>query len=99
MSDEASLSYEDPPLRGAYDWSAIAVDLEKHPMKWAKVFDLDRQSLAVAIRVRGITALHPDKGFEVRTRNNTKPEDGPRTCSMWLRYNPERDTRIQGKVT
>jgi len=90
--DETALSWEDPPLRTRYDWNAIAAELTKRPGEWAKVFENDRKSLAVAIRVSGISALLPANGFEVRTRNNTK--DTPPLCTMYLRYNPALDQRV-----
>lgn len=81
---------EPPPVREQrYDWEKIAAKLRKNPGEWAEIFQNDVTSLATAIRIRGIKALHPDKGFEVRTTNNKK--GSPRTCDLWLRYNPERD--------
>lgn len=98
MSTTPSLSWEEPADRGAYDWAGIASQLEARPMEWAKVFDRDRQSLAVAIRVRGITALWPEKGFEVRTRNNVRRDVPVPVCTMYLRYNPTLDTRVSASV-
>lgn len=98
MSDKPLLSWEDPAERGAYDWAGIAAQLESRPMTWAKVFDRDRQSLAVAIRVHGITALWPEKGFEVRTRNNTSRDLGTPMCTLYLRYNPDLDTRVSASA-
>jgi len=92
VADKAKpdVTWEDPPVRPTqYDWTAIAAELRKKPGQWAKIFDEDRASLATAIRIKGIKALHPDKGFEVTTTNNVRSQ--PRTCTMYLRYNPEKD--------
>lgn len=87
---KAEVTWEEPPSgRRRYDWSAIAQQLRERPGQWAKIFDHDRSSLATAIRIKGIHALLPEKGFEVRTANNTR--DTPRTCTLYLRYNPEKD--------
>lgn len=89
---ESELTWENPPpKRNKYDWAVIAEQLRDRPGEWAKIFDRDRSSLATAIRIKGIKALHPDKGFEVRTANNTR--ETPRTCTMYLRYNPEKDVK------
>lgn len=87
----APLKFEDPPPRQdrRYDWASIATQLRIKPGQWAKVFDNDRASLATAIRIDGIKALRADKGFVVRTTNNTR--EYPRTCSMYLKYEPELD--------
>ena len=82
------MTWENPPVRQRYDWQAIAEQLKSRPMEWANVFDEDRTSLATAIRNKGIKALNPDDGFEVKTSNNVRGV--PRTCTMYLRYNPEK---------
>jgi hypothetical protein len=91
-----TVEFEEPPPRRTqrYDWDAIAKQLRRKPMRWAKVFDKDKTSIATAIRIDGIKALRADKGFEVTTSNNDRgnpEEDIPRTCTMYLRYNPEKD--------
>ena len=87
---KADVTWENPPPgRQRYDWAAIAEQLRERPLQWAKIFDQDRASLATAIRINGIQALLPEKGYEVRTANNTR--ETPRTCTMYLRYNPEKD--------
>lgn len=78
-----------PPRPQRYDWDAIAKKLRRRPEKWAKVFERDRTSLTVALRAGSIKALHPDKGFEVRTSNTTR--EPPRTCTLHMRYVPEKD--------
>lgn len=93
---DTPLTFENPPpLRGSrYDWDAIAAGLRKKPNKWAKVFDNDRYSLATSIKINGINALLPRKGFVVSTRNNHHVEiDGKqvRICSLYLKYDPSKD--------
>jgi hypothetical protein len=84
-----------PPRSKRYNWDAIAAQLRERPLEWAKVFDRDRTSLATAIRIDGIKALLPSKGFEVRTTNNVRltQEDGKelRLCTLYLRYVPSKD--------
>jgi hypothetical protein len=90
VDEEPEVTWEDPPAgRKRYNWTRIAEQLREHPGEWAKIFDNDRSSLATAIRIRGIKAVSPEKGFEVRTANNTRGK--PRLCTMYLRYNPDKD--------
>lgn len=90
---KAEVVWEDPPPgRGRYDWQAIADQLRERPGQWAKIFEQDRASLATAIRIRGVHALLPEKGFEVKTANNKRST--PRLCDLYLRYNPERDESV-----
>jgi hypothetical protein len=77
---------EPPPRRSTYDWAAIADELRSRPNDWALIFKGDRTSLVNALRQGGITALHPDLGFEIRTTNNTREQ--PRICDLYLRFNP-----------
>jgi hypothetical protein len=85
---KAPVSWEEPPSNESrYDWDAIATQLRQRPGEWAKIFEHDRTSLATAIRINGIKAL-PASEFEVRTRNNKRGE--VRTCTMYLRYNPNK---------
>lgn len=82
--------WEDPPPKPeTYDWKAIADGLRANPMRWRKVFDADRSTIPNAIRQGKIPALH-DTGFEVRTSNNTRGSVGPRVCTMFLRFNPDK---------
>lgn len=96
MSDESepitSVKFTEPPppRRQRYDWDKIATKLRRKPNEWALIYENDLTSLSTAIRIGGIKALRPEKGFEVRTTNNTR--DKPRRCDMYLRYNPEKDT-------
>lgn len=89
-SGKTIAGWEDPPVkRLRYDWQDISAKLKKKPGTWAKIFDRDRTSLAVALRSGSIAALRPELGFEVRTSNNTT--SAPRTCTLHMRYVPERD--------
>jgi hypothetical protein len=85
------LKFDEPPPQRVprYDWQAIAKKARRRQGKWYKVFEKDRVSLVVAIRNNDIKALRKSKGYEVRTANNTRTK--PRTCTLWVRYNPELD--------
>jgi hypothetical protein len=97
-SRKPAVVFEEPPERPQqYDWQAISEQLRKRPMKWAKVFESDRASLVVAIRAGHIAAVHPDLGFEVTTTNNQR-ESRPRTCTLFLRYNPEKGDNLKGAI-
>lgn len=91
------VTFQDPPPMRVvkYDWTAIAKRLKRRPGEWALIYEVDSSGYAVAIRSNKVTALKREHGFESRTANNTT---GPnRTCSLWLRYNPDNDTRKAGK--
>jgi hypothetical protein len=83
-----ALPWEEPPAKTVYDWYTIADQLRADPMRWAKVFEQGGQSVSNAIKQGSVAALHPDLGFEVRTANNTRTP--PRTCDLYLRFNPDR---------
>lgn len=87
---KANLVFEEPATIGSYNWAEIAATLRKQPGQWAKVFERDRASLAVAIRQGSIVALKPEFGFQVRTRNNDRSVE-PRMCTLYLRYVAEQD--------
>lgn len=82
------IPWEEPPARVNYDWYAIADQLRTEPMRWAKVFDKGGQSISNAIKQGHVAAVHPDLGFESRTANNTRQP--PRTCTLYLRFNPNK---------
>lgn len=87
---------ETPSEKVTYDWHAIARDLERAPNEWHKVFENDRHSLVVSLRSGSNHALLPQHGFETTTRNTRQnnPDAGqPRTCTLYLRYVPEKDER------
>jgi hypothetical protein len=97
-----TVAWEKPPVPRdtQYDWAASAGQWRARPGEWAKVFDRDRTSLANAIRINGIKDLLPSHGFEVQTANNRRvdPELGDRrSCTMFLRYNPDKDTTVSTK--
>lgn len=91
------VEWETPPPTGKnrYDWLAIGAQLRAQPMTWGKIFDHDRTSVANAIRQGGVRNMHPDQGFEVRTSNNVRAP--VRMCTMYLRYNPDKDQSIEQK--
>lgn len=64
-------------------------------MKWGKVFEFDRTSIVNAIRQGSVRVLHPSLGFEVRTTNNQRM---PRRCSLYLRYNPEKEDPTRAAI-
>lgn len=89
---DTGIKFGEPPAKSHnYEWDKIAKRLRRNPEKWLLVFEGDRLSLVTAIRLGSIRVLSPDKGFEVQTANNKRPEGGTRTCDLWLRYNPEKD--------
>ncbi len=84
---------EPPPVREMkYDWTAIAQRLKRKPGEWALVYSDDKQTYAVAIRSGKIAALRKSDGFESRTAGN---DNINRTCALWVRFNPEADTRTR----
>lgn len=90
------MKFEDPPPvpGGRYDWTRIARRATRKPGEWVQVYKVDRQTYAVAIRNNKIAALKRENGFQSRTASNNKTD---RTCSLWVRYNPETDTRLHHK--
>lgn len=92
----SEVTFEDPPSVRVqkYDWPVIARRLKRKPGEWALIYKKDSSGFAVAIRSNKVSALKREHGFESRTANNTA---GPqRTCSLWLRYNPDADTQRKG---
>ena len=88
----ADITWEAPPESGVkYDWEKIAALLKTEPGKWARIFDKDRVSVVNAIRQGSVQAVRPDLGFQVRTTNNDR-QAVPRTCTLYMRYDPDRDT-------
>lgn len=85
----------DPPAvdRRDYQWEKVAKRLRSHPNEWYVVQEDLPTSTAGAIPRGKILALHPDRGFEVRTEGNSRPEGGSRmTKLLYARYVPEKDT-------
>jgi hypothetical protein len=91
LRSDAPLADPPPLPTPRYDWQAIAAKARKTPGRWRIVFTQDRQSLRVAIRAGDIAALKPSKGFVTTTRNNRRPEGGPRLCDLYVKYVPELD--------
>lgn len=93
----STVEWETPPPTGKnrYNWVVIADQLRAQPLEWGKVFDRDKISVVNAIRQGSVKPLRPDLGFEVRTANNTRAPG--RMCSLYIRYNPERDTTRKQK--
>lgn len=88
---KSQVTWESPPEKTtAYDWSKIAKSLRRRPGKWAKIFDLDRVSIANSVRQGSVKVLHPDLGFEFRTSNNTSGSGPERKCTLYIRYNPDK---------
>ena len=92
-----------PPARGGrsqqnykehYDWEEIADQLRAVPLEWRKITDRDKYTISVMIGNGHVAPLRDYKGFEKVTRDNQLPHQnglGHRTCSVWMRYNPELD--------
>jgi hypothetical protein len=91
---KSEVTWESPPPigQGRYDWAVIAEKLKTQPGEWAKVFDEDKTSIVNAIRQGKIRVLDPGLGFQIRTANNVRRPT--RTCSLYLRYNPDRAPKI-----
>jgi hypothetical protein len=103
IMSKSGIKFEDPPNQREqrYDWAAIAADLRKRPGKWAKIFDRDKTTYVSAF-YQGLKDL-PVTEFEVRVSNTdrgiTKADAEnlglapvPRTCTMYLRYNPNKES-------
>lgn len=79
---------EDPHLYRP-DWQAVADTLRANPGRWMKVFEGERASLATAVAIGHITCLRRQDGFIMRTANNTRTY--PRTCDLYMQYNPPKE--------
>jgi hypothetical protein len=86
---KSEVTWESPPPigQGRYDWAVISEKLKTQPGEWAKVFDHDKTSIVNAIRQGKIKVIRPELGFQIRTSNNVRRP--VRTCSLYLRYNPD----------
>ena len=87
----ASVKFGTPPPRreSPYKWDDIAAELRASPGEWGLVFTQGAAHLAGMIRNRDLKALHPDRGFRIRTANNTRTH--PRLCDLWACYEPTLD--------
>lgn len=81
--------WENPPGGPQYDWVSLANMMRERPNEWLKIFTQGRTSVANAIRQGSVGDVHPTLGFEVMTRNNKRGT--PRTCDLYLRYNPDKE--------
>jgi hypothetical protein len=88
---------EDPPVRVRYNWASIANQLRAEPMVWFNVFKDGRVAVSNAVKQGHVADVHPDLGFEVSTTNNKRTS--PRTCDMYLRYNPEHQSDLRAVLT
>ena len=88
MKSQLKRSEGPPPPRVKFDWDAIAEQLRSEPGEWFLVFEEGPVTVATSIR-QGDTKALTDPHFEVATANNT-PGPGRRTCTLWLRWNPEK---------
>lgn len=79
-----------PPLAPKHDWPQLARVLRSKPMRWRK-FERERATVPNAIRQGKIPSVSSERGFEIETRNNIRSSIGPRTCTLYIRYNPDKD--------
>lgn len=90
------MTFTPPPPGTPYDWANVAAAVRARPGEWLQVFENDKHSYQVAIRSGSIKALRPADGYETKTANTRWKTDGDkrrRFCTMWVRYNPDLDTR------
>jgi hypothetical protein len=81
-------AWELPPRPVKPDWGQVAATLRKHPHDWLRVYSHGLETWANALMRGRIKALHPDLGFEFRTTDNVR--SSPRTCSLYVRFNPDK---------
>jgi hypothetical protein len=92
-----ALEKETPPERLRFNWAKIAEQLRADPMEWYVVFKDGRASVYEAVRQGNVADVHPDLGFETETFNNKRTS--PRTCDMYIRYNPDRQSDLRAVLT
>lgn len=100
---EHSMKFIDPPKRPrmsrwSYDWIAVRRQLVSRPNEWAVLDENGKTSIATAIRGGKITGMKPIDGIEV-TQTHTNRSVKPNTCSIYLRYTPEKDTNKENRGT
>lgn len=81
------VAWEEPPDLPKVDWPEVAALLRQHPMEWLKVFQHGRTAAKEAVSQGHVPSVHPRLGFETRTTDNTR--GSPRTCTLFMRYNPD----------
>lgn len=90
------MRFVDPPNskavmgRWSYDWLDVGRKLRANPGEWLLLDEEARLSVASAIRQGSIKDFHPTQGFEVTVRN-TQRKATPPTCTIYVRYNPEKE--------
>lgn len=91
-------TFTDPPSRGkrtAYDWESIYARLREHPGEWLWLTRSHTGYISTynAVMQGSIKSFRPEMGIEMRTANNDF-KVSPRTCDIFVRYQPERDEAL-----
>lgn len=92
----AGVEWRDPPPRTKYDWAKIAKRMRQRPMKWLLIFEQDFTHKVNAVNAGKVPDVHPDLGFQTRTANNKR--SSPRTCDLYMRFNPDRVDPLREQV-
>jgi hypothetical protein len=80
------------PQRRQYPWRDIADTLRGRPGEWAEVLKDLPSSVVWAVNAGRIKPVAPERGFEAKARETSRPADGPRKTGLLLmRYVPEQD--------
>jgi hypothetical protein len=93
------LKYVAPPTKNkrvVYDWEAIYADLRANPGDWALLREDGTISTYNAVTQGKVKTFHPSMGIEMRTANNNF-KVSPRTCDLYVRYNPDKDEGLTAK--
>lgn len=90
------VEWRDPPPRTKYDWAKIAQRLRRRPHKWLLIFEQDFTHKVNAINAGKVPDVHPDLGFQTRTVNNKRTS--PRTCDLYMLFNPDRVDPLREQV-
>lgn len=94
------LKFTDPPTkwskRNRYDWDKIYPELRENPGEWALLGERGTVSTYNAVTQGKISNFHPSMGVEIRTANNDLNAT-PRTCDLFVRYNPDKDESLTVK--
>lgn len=80
---------EPPEVPDKPDWKRLAKLLRKNPGRWRLVYENGPNSWRTAVAMNKITAVRRDLGYEIRTTDNKR--EAPRTCTLYMRYNPDFD--------
>lgn len=95
MSDEYTF-VDRPPARGKYDWEYIYELIRSRPGAWLRLVEGGKISTYNAVTGGRVTTFTPEMGVEMMTRNN-QYKVRPRTCDIYVRYNPEKDQSLTVK--